>query len=83
MARTRKSGDATSSAAASPRSSEVKMAKRHKEYIEADVEATQAAQEEQRTSGPNPFPEKTARWSAWENRKRQEKGLPPTNAINE
>lgn len=68
---------------ASPRASEVKMAKRHTEFVEADVEASQAAEAEQKTTGPNPFPEKTARWSAWENRKRQEKGLPATNAINE
>ena len=78
----RKSSSAGESSA-SPRSSEVKMAKRHTEFIEADVEASQAAEAEVKTTGPNPFPEKTARWSAWENRKRQDKGLPATNAINE
>jgi hypothetical protein len=69
--------------AASPRSSEVKLVKRHKEFVEADVEATQAADSASAASGPNPHRVGTALWSAFENRKREAKGLPPTNSINE
>ena len=83
MARTKQTGAAPSTSTSSRSSGDVKMAKRHTEFIEADVEASQAAEAEQKTTGPNPHPPKTARWSAFENRKREEKGLPPTNAVNE
>ena len=77
----RKSSSAGESSA-SPRSSEVKMIKRHKEFQEADVEATQASAEPD-YSGKNPFREKTAAWVGWENLKRMSQGKGATNSMNE
>lgn len=78
--RTSRAADAATPAS---RGGDVKMVKRHAAFQEPDVEATQAAADETTATGPNPNPKGTARWSAFENRKRQDKGLPATNAVNE
>ena len=75
-----KAADTTTS---SSRGGDVKMIKRHAAFQEADVEATQEAESDTVAAGPNPHRKGTAAWSAHENRKRQDKGLPATNSINE
>ena len=83
MARSKRASADSPTATSRARTGDVKMVHRHAEFVEPDVEATQAAEEETTVSGPNPYREKTAAWGAFENRKRQDKGLPATNAINE
>jgi hypothetical protein len=72
---------ATTTHAASTGGDKVKMVQRHTEYEEVDVEASQEAAAPPDMSGKNPFRERTAQWMAWENRKRQLKGLPATNNL--
>lgn len=62
------------------RGASVKLVKRHTEFVEADVEGTQETDPPKQT-GSNPYRERTAAWAAWENRKRQDRGLPATNDL--
>jgi hypothetical protein len=55
------------------------MVRRHKAYQEPDVEASQALNDADYYAGENPEKPGSARWMAWENRKRQDAGLPASN----
>ena len=74
-------GKSKSADTAPAKGEKVKMVKRHTEYQEVDVEASQAAADAPDYSGKNPHREGSAQWMSWENHKREAKGLPATNNL--